>query len=432
MAERDLLPSGVSRRTVLRRLATGAVSTVAGGALVRTALGQDAALDELIKQNQDLEYGQGYDSASRTVTMPKASLPTLSPSTVQTTEQAISRYEAIVAAGGWSTVPQSERQLRLGNRQPSVKLLRDRLVASGDLNTSAGVTETFDSYVEAAVRRFQARHGIAVDGVVREQTFAALNTPASVRLNQLKINLVRLRSLSGNLGNRYVVCNIPAAQIEAIEGDTAVSRHTAVVGKPDRASPDVQSKITEINFNPYWTVPVSIVRKDLIPKMQEQPDYLGQNHIRILDKGGNELQPSQINWYSEEAVNYRFKQDPGDFNSLGSIRINFPSPHGVYMHDTPFKNLFGEDFRFHSSGCVRVQNVRELVYWLLSETPGWSRPEVDQVIKSGERKDARIAKPVPLYWVYVTGWASSDGIVQFREDIYSRDGLGSAATTSRG
>ena len=144
-----------------------------------------------------------------------------------------------------------------------------------------------------------------------------------------------------------------------------------------------------------------------------------------------ELTPAKINWYSEEAVNYRFKQDPGEHNSLGSIRINFPNPHGVYMHDTPFKNFFG-DFRFHSSGCVRIQNVRELVNWLLVETRGWSREEIDQVIKSGERKDAKIAKPVPLYWVYVTAWATPDGVVQFREDIYNRDGLGSVASTSAG
>jgi L,D-transpeptidase YcbB len=253
-----------------------------------------------------------------------------------------------------------------------------------------------------------------------------------VRLNQLKVNLVRLRSMTGSLGNRYVVCNIPAAQIEAIEGGMAVSRHAAVVGKPDRPSPDIQSKIIEVNFNPYWTVPVSIVRKDLIPRMQEEPDYLTKNHIRILDPHGSELTPAQINWYSEEAVNYKFKQDPGDFNSLGSIRINFPSQYGVYMHDTPLKNLFGDDFRFHSSGCVRVQNVRELVNWLLAETPAWTRPEIDQVIKAGERKDARLAKPVPLYWVYVTAWATPDGVVQFRDDIYSRDGLGTMATTSPG
>jgi murein L,D-transpeptidase YcbB/YkuD len=251
--------------------------------------------------------------------------------------------------------------------------------------------------------------------------------PAATRRDQLKVNTERLKALTTNLGPRYVVCNIPAARIEAIENDVAVSRHTAVVGKPDRASPDINSKITEINFNPYWTVPPSIVRKDLIPKMQDRPDYLTSNHIRIFDTKHVELQPSQINWYSEDATHYSFKQDPGDFNSLGSIRINFPSAYGVYMHDTPLKNLFGDDFRFHSSGCVRVQNVRELVYWLLDETKGWSREDIDRVVKSGDHKDAKLAKPVPLHWVYVTAWSASDGVVQFREDIYSRDGLGAPA-----
>jgi murein L,D-transpeptidase YcbB/YkuD len=268
--------------------------------------------------------------------------------------------------------------------------------------------------------------------MVREQTLKSLNVPAAVRLAQLRTNLVRLRSLSGNLGSRFVVCNIPAARIEAIEGGVAVSRHTAVAGKVDRPSPDINSKIVEINFNPYWTVPVSIVRRDLIPKMQAEPDYLTTNKIRIFDMRGEELTPSQINWYSEEAVNYRFKQDPGDLNSLGSMRINFPSKDGVYMHDTPAKGLFGEDMRFHSSGCVRVQNVRELVNWLLMETPGWPRQEIDAVIKSGERKDAKVVKPVPLYWVYVTAWATPDGVTQFREDIYNRDGLGPVAATKRG
>jgi murein L,D-transpeptidase YcbB/YkuD len=418
----------MNRRAFLR--AAAAVGATAGLARAASAA-DDRLLQQLIDQNQSGDFGLGFDSASRTITMPKASLPTLSPSSAQTTEQAIVRYEGIVSRGGWKAVPPVER-LRLGNRNPSVRALRQRLILSGDLDASTGVTDVFDSYVEAGVRRFQARHGLSVDGVVREQTFNALNVPAEVRLNQLKTNVVRLRSMGGHLGPRFVVCNIPAANIEAIEGDTVVSRHIGVVGKPDRPSPDIQSRIVEINFNPYWTVPVSIVRKDLIPKMQAEPDYLTSNHIRIYDPRGNELQPQQVNWYSDEAVNYRFKQDPGDFNSLGSIRINFPSAHGVYMHDTPSKNLFGEDFRFHSSGCVRVQNVRELVNWLLAETPGWSRPEIDQVIKSGERKDARLIRPVPLYWVYVTAWATPDGVVQFRDDIYARDGVGVPATSSRG
>jgi murein L,D-transpeptidase YcbB/YkuD len=404
---------------------------MAGAAAVRPAVAGDNLLDTLIEQNQKNDPGQGFDAASRTIHMPQSSLPTLSASTAETTGRAIGQYEAIVAKGGWPRVPPAER-LRLGNKHPSVATLRARLAIAGDLGASGGEQDVFDSYVDAAVRRFQARHGITVDGVVRKEAFDALNIPAEVRLSQLKTNLTRLRALSKHLANRYVVVNIPAAQIEAIEDGAAVSRHTGVAGKPDRPSPDINSRIVEINFNPYWTVPVSIVRRDLIPKMQAEPDYLGKNHIRIFDMRSNELQPSQINWYSDEAVNFMFKQDPGDFNSLGSIRINFPNKDGVYMHDTPLKNLFGEDMRFHSSGCVRVQNVRELVDWLLRETPGWSRPEIDAVIRSGERRDARLKRPVPLQWVYVTGWATPDGVVQFREDIYNRDGLGQYAPSSRG
>jgi L,D-transpeptidase YcbB len=430
MRKRPLLAHGNQSVGFSRRaFVTGAAA--AGCALgASAAFGQDALLQSLIDQTQRGDFGQGFDSASRTIAMPKASLPTLSPATAEHTGQAIAHYEGIVSRGGWPEVPKIDR-LRLGARNPSVVALRQRLTLAGDLDPNAGVSDVYDSYVDVAVRRFQARHGLAVDGNIREQTLKHLNVPAQTRLAQLRTNAVRLKAMSGNLGARFVVCNVPAAHIEAIEGGVAVSRHTAVVGKPDRASPDINSRIVEINFNPYWTVPVSIVRRDLIPKMQAEPDYLEKNLIRIIDKGGNELTPSQINWYSEEAVNYRFKQDPGELNSMGSIRINFPSAHGVYMHDTPSKNLFGEDFRFHSSGCVRVQNVRELVNWLLVETPRWSRPEIEQVIKSGDRKDAKVIRPVPLYWVYVTAWATPDGVVQFRDDIYNRDGLGPTAA-SRG
>jgi L,D-transpeptidase YcbB len=413
------------RRVFLRHLA-GVATLATAGAAARRAAADDAALDALMGDTERGAFGQSFDQGSRTIHMPKASAPTLSPATVQTTEKAIQAYDAIVTRGGWPMVPLVD-ELRLNNRHPSVVNLRLRLLASGDLDASAVGNDIYDSYVEAAVRRFQARHGLTSDGILRAATLIAMNVPAATRRDQLKVNTERLKTLTTNLGPRYVVCNIPAARIEAIENDVAVSRHTAVVGKPDRASPDINSKITEINFNPYWTVPPSIVRKDLIPKMQDQPDYLTSNHIRIFDSKHVELQPSQINWYSEDATHYSFKQDPGNFNSLGSIRINFPSAYGVYMHDTPLKNLFGDDFRFHSSGCVRVQNVRELVYWLLDETKGWAREDIDRVIKSGDHKDARLAKPVPLHWVYVTAWSASDGVVQFREDIYSRDGLGAPA-----
>jgi L,D-transpeptidase YcbB len=408
-----------------RSLLASAAGFAAGAWMARAfaAEGQtsDQLLDELMRENQENGVGSGFDNASRNVRLPKKTLPTVSPSTAETTQTAIAQYESIVAKRGWPNVPSTANGLRVGAKGAAVPALRQRLSVVGDLELNSGDPAVFDSYVDAAVRRFQVRHGLHPDGVVHEPTLHAMNVPADQRLAQLRTNAIRLKALTGNLGNRIVVANIPAAQIEAIENGVAVTRHTAVAGKPDRPSPDVRSKITQINFNPFWTVPVSIIRKDLIPKMQAEPDYL--TNIRIFDPKNNELQPSQIDWYSTEAVNYKFKQDAGDFNSLGSMKINFPSPDGVYMHDTPSKNLFGEDFRFASSGCMRVQNVRELVYWILADTPGWSKAEIDEVVKSGERKDAKVAKPVPLYWVYVTAWATPDGVVQFRDDIYNRDGV---------
>ncbi len=414
-----------------RRFLAAASASLAAPAMARADdMTSEQMLNNLMHDNQDNELS-GFDNAQRNVKLPKASLPTLSPSTAETTQGAVAQYEAIVAKGGWPEVAKAER-LKVGAKHPAVPALRERLAIAGDLDVNAGDPEVFDSYVDAAVKRFQLRHGLNAEGIVRDATLRALNVSAAARLSQLKTNAVRLKSLTGNLGNRLVVANIPAAQIEAIENGVAVTRHTAVAGKPDRPSPDIQSKIVQINFNPFWTVPVSIIRKDLIPKMQAEPDYLDRNHIRIFDAKSIEVPPSQLDWYSAEAVNYKFKQDPGNFNSLGSIRINFPSVHGVYMHDTPSKNLFGEDFRFASSGCMRVQNVRELVYWVLAETSGWSKAEIDEVIRSGERKDAKVAKPLALYWVYVTAWATPDGVVQFRDDIYNRDGIGAQPVAGRG
>jgi L,D-transpeptidase YcbB len=421
----------LSRRTFLTASTAVAAATLAQEAWAKEPLTSDQTLDELINQNQNSGLSSGFDSASRNAKLPKASLPTLSPSTAESTQAAMAQYQAIVAKGGWPEVP-AVAKLVVGGKHPAVPALRERLSIAGDLDLNSGDSLVFDSYVEAAVHRFQLRHGLNADGVVRDATWRALNVPAQIRLTQLKTNAVRLKSLTGNLGDRLVVANIPAAQIEAIENGLAVTRHTAEVGKPDRPSPDIQSKIVEIIFNPFWTVPASIIRKDLMPKLQAESDYLTRNHIRIFDANGNELEPSRIDWNSAEEVNYQFKQDAGDFKSLGSVRIDFPSVHGVYIHDTPSKNLFGEDFSFAAPGCMRAQNVRELVYWILAESPGWSKAEIDAVIRSGERRDAKVARPLPLYWIYITAWATPDGVVQFRDDIYNRDGFGVQTNPSRG
>jgi murein L,D-transpeptidase YcbB/YkuD len=373
------------------------------------------------------EWGDSFDAGSRSRAT-RNPYPVLGPHTVQGLEQAIAQYQQIVARGGWQPVPGNER-LRIGARRPAVVLLRDRLIATGDLDASSGRSDIFDSFVDTAVKRFQTRHGISPDGLVRDSTYAALNVPADQRLRQLETNLVRVRAYSGNLGNKFIVMNIPAAQLEAVENGSVVSRHVTVVGKIDRQSPIISTRVENINFNPYWTVPASIIRKDLIPKMQTEPDYLTKNRIRIFNGQGQEVTPESINWNSMDAMNYRFRQDPFDGNSMGNVRINIPNQHAVYMHDTPSKGLFGEDQRFHSSGCARVQNVRELIAWILQGTQ-WNRSEIDRVFRTVDRVDAKPLQPVPVYWVYVTAWANPDGNVQFRDDIYQRDGMSTQAALS--
>jgi murein L,D-transpeptidase YcbB/YkuD len=226
----------------------------------------------------------------------------------------------------------------------------------------------------------------------------------------------------GDLGPRYVIVNIPAAQIEAVENGKVVSRHTAIVGKIDRQTPLVNSRINEIIVNPYWNAPVSIVRRDIIPIMRKDPTYLTDNNIHLLAPDGKEVDPTTVDWSTDEATKYRFRQDPGKINAMASVKINFPSPDGVYMHDTPEQSLFSQLMRFDSSGCVRVQNVRDLVVWLMRGTPGWDRQRLEDTIKTGVNTPVELADPTPVHFVYITAWSTGPGVVQFRDDVYGRDG----------
>ncbi len=410
----EMFVSRHSRRALLSAAALAALA-FANFAPVAAMAGNDA--------DDQAEWPQSYE-ASPQMAVGREATPILSPATVDATQAAIQKYQDLVAKGGWNQVP-AGAPLKIGSKGPRVQALRDRLVASGDLDPIAGAGPVYDSFVEAAVKRFQARHGLSQTGVVNEEVFAALNVSAAARLQQLETNIVRLKTFSGDLGGRFVVVNIPAASVETVEGGVVYSHHAAGVGKIDRQSPIMETRATEINFNPYWTVPPSLIKKDMIPKMKANPDYLTEEKIRVFNKDGQEVSPSSINWNTDEATHYKYRQDTGaDLNSLGFVRINIPNPYGVYMHDTPEKGIFGDDFRFVSSGCVRVQDVRDYVAWLLKDNPGWGRDQIDEVIRSGQRTDVKLTQPVNVYWVYITAWATPDGIVQFRPDVYQRDGAG--------
>jgi murein L,D-transpeptidase YcbB/YkuD len=416
-------------RLTRRGFSTGLALASAGAAMPAIPASAQTAIDRVLNAQGRDDWNAQFDAQAANMPTVASNTPVFAPRTAEFIEAALTRYRTIVANGGWPSVPAGE-SLRLGSHSPAVPKLRQRLVVSGDLPSKAGRGEEFDTYVDAAVKRFQTRHGLPPDGVVGQYSFAAMNVGADVRLGQLETNLVRLRSMSGFLGERYVMVNIPGAEIEAVDGLNVAQRHTAIVGRISRQTPILNSKIFELNLNPYWTAPKSIVQKDIIPQMRKEPTYLTDNRILVFGPDGSEIPPNHIDWNSDEAVNYRFRQEPGRINAMGSVKINFPNTHAVYLHDTPQQGLFNKLMRFDSSGCVRVKNVRDLLVWLARDTPGASRQSIESIIASGERTDLKLAQPVPLYLTYITAWSTGAGVVQFRDDIYKRDGVDELAFKS--
>jgi len=364
------------------------------------------------------------EAATRTIIAEPGSIkPMLAADSVQSMKRAIAHYELVVNEGGWPKVS-TKRPLMKGARGREVLLLRRRLEISGDLSSAKSAEPSkFDSGLEAAVRSFQKRYGLKTDGVVGGKTLQELNEPASTRLATLKINMRRVERLSAELGDKYVVVNIPGAQIETVENGFVYSRHNAVVGMKARPTPIVASSIRELNFNPYWHVPQSIVRKDLLPALRKDRGLLARMNMRVYRGGynGKEVDPKSIDWSTVRPGQFLFRQDPGTFNAMASVKINFPNSHAVFLHDTPTKNLFGLAERYLSSGCVRVQGVDIMLEWLLKSHKDWNEDRIHSTAASGKRLDVRLNKQIPLRIAYLTGWATSDGKVHFRNDLYGWD-----------
>lgn len=345
--------------------------------------------------------------------------PVFDPQSAQRTEDAIKRYKAIAAKGGWPMIP-AEAKYAAGAEGPDVELLRRRLVITGDLFTVESSGPYNDELI-AGVKRYQLRNGLLATGLVGPRTLAALNVPVEKRIQQLEASLQRMQALGFKFGERYVVVNIPAAYAEAIEGDKVVRRYRVVVGKSEKPSPTVTAQINNVNLNPTWTVPSSITKHEVAARMRKDPGYLARMHMQVLDGRGNALDPASVDWSEGKVPDVTVRQDPGEWNALGRLRIDMPNSYAVYMHDTNQRNLFANDYRFDSHGCARVDNVRDLAAWLLKDTANWDRTQIDLGIATGQRLDIKLTRPVPVAWVYLTAWMARDGIVQFRNDIYDQD-----------
>lgn len=359
--------------------------------------------------------------------------PMFGPQTLDHTRAALAFYEEIASAGGWPSIPTNIQGLKRGAEGVLVEKLKVRLILTGDLAPEAASGTVFDAALEDALKRFQVRHGLSQTGSVGRLTTRALNVPVDVRLNQLRASIHRLEGNAFQFASRYVVVNIPGAQVEAVADGVVERRHVAIVGRPDRPSPVLATRITAVNLNPTWTVPTSIVKADIIPQMRKDPGFLAKHHMRLIGATG-EIDPKTVNWQTIRNPHFFVRQDPGAHNSLGQMRIDMPNSEAVFLHDTPKKELFRNDVRFNSSGCARVDGVRDLASWLLKGTEWEDRGRIDTAIATGERRDIKLTRPVPVAWVYLTGWAAGDGLIHFRDDIYGLDtpeGLVTSTITPR-
>ncbi|HTB01878.1 MAG TPA: L,D-transpeptidase family protein [Bradyrhizobium sp.] len=347
--------------------------------------------------------------------------PTFDEGTAERLKQAALSYSDLAVRGGWPMIP-ADAKFTLGVAGQNDDLLRQRLAISGDLAADKPTTGPDDDDVAEAIKRFQVRHGLAATGTVTPRTLAALNVPVQKRIKQLEASLERIENMNFAFGKRYVVVNLPAAFAEAVEDDHVVRRYRVIVGKTEKPSPTLTAEITSVNLNPTWTVPSSIAKTEISAHMRKDPGYLARMHMEVLDSRDNPIDPHSVDWSGARTPNFTVRQQNGSWNALGAVKIDMPNPYSVYMHDTNQHNLFSDDYRFDSHGCSRVDNVRDLAAWLLSEEmPKWNRAAIDAAISTGQREEIALPRKVPVAWVYLTAWMTKDQTIQFRNDIYDQD-----------
>ncbi|MFO7972906.1 MAG: L,D-transpeptidase family protein [Desulfobacterales bacterium] len=341
-------------------------------------------------------------------------------------KQALLKYEKIKKSGCWHEVPAGEK-LRKGDYGTRVAALRSRLIISGDLTDSTNSNhDYFDEVLEDGVRRFQARHGLKVDGIVGRKTRFALNVPVEDRIRQIRLNMERWRWLPQDLGNCHLTVNTADFKLSVVENEQTIKSIRAIVGKIKRPTPVLSRKITYLELNPYWNIPHKIALNDILPCIKKNPCYLADHNIRVFEnweEDARELNPESIDWgkLTKKNFAYKLRQDPANSNALGRIKFVFPNEFSIYLHDTPAHNLFNMKRRTFSSGCIRIEKPVELAAYLLQNNSKWSLEKLVAAVNRKKNKIILLSNPIKIYILYWTAWVDKNGIINFRDDIYGRD-----------
>ena len=331
-----------------------------------------------------------------------------------------SAYRDIVANGGWPEIP-AGNTIRPGESDPRLPAIARRLATTGDLD-EAVTTDTLDDRLEAGVRRFQQRHGLTADGIIGPGTLAAMNVPATDRLETIRVNLERLRWLADDFEDDMVIVNIAGFEAYLLQGGNAIWRTRVQVGRTYRQTPIFRDEITYLTINPTWTAPRSLATRDVLPQIQKDPSYVVERGFDVIDRSGNKVDPTTVDWESLSSNNfpYTLVQRPGPYNAMGLVKFMFPNQHSVYLHDTPSRYLFEREARAFSAGCIRTERPFELAELLLGPQ-GWDRSRIQAVLDSGELTNVVLETPMPVLLTYFTARVTSDGTLLFFPDIYERD-----------
>ncbi len=337
---------------------------------------------------------------------------------------ALGRYRAVAAQGGWPTVEPGP-VLRVGVSDPRVVVLRRRLALAGDLATGEG-TELYDATLGRAVQRFQRRHGLKADGSVGDGTLAQLNVSVAERVQQIGANMERWRWLPQQEAPRFIMVNMAGFELQVIEAQKVALSMRVIVGRDYRQTPVFSSDMTAVILNPYWYVPPTIFRDDILPDLRHDPAALARRGLTLLsgmDRNARVIDAASVDW---EAVDgdrppYVLRQEPGPHNALGRIKFLLPNHYGIFMHDTPHRGLFEREVRAFSSGCIRLEHPLQLAQYVLGDAERWNRASMEELIAAGKPVTVALPQPLPVVLAYWTAWVDDDGTLQLRDDIYGRD-----------
>ena len=339
----------------------------------------------------------------------------------------LAEYRKIERLGGYPQIGAGET-LHPGENDARVPLFRQLLTIVGDLDQNTETGNHYDRHTVEAVKRFQRRHDLDPDGIVGRRTVAEMNVPVSVRIEQIILNLERWRWHDHKLGDTYVLVNIAGFDLKAVKMGRLELEMPVIVGQQRHESPVFSDRIRYVEFNPFWTLTPHIARTETLIHLRQDPEYLEKKHIRLFSNWGHEaveLDPASIDWnsVSPRGMNsYKLRQDPGEWNALGTMKFIFPNKYSVYLHDTPNHDLFGASSRAFSHGCIRLSDPAALAIFLLDGQRGeWDRERVGGIVQSEERTIVTLVDRIPVHLTYLTAWHDEDGLLRFSEDIYNRD-----------